>query len=75
VHELLGRTRALLTLTQLDDVLREQLPVNVPGARNYRSWRRRYGASLEQLAAEPLLDAALPASRAARAGAGARKVS
>jgi 4-alpha-glucanotransferase len=74
VHGLLGRTRALLTLTQLDDVLREQLPVNAPGAPGYPSWRRRYGASLERLTREPLLDAALPA-RAARDGGGARKVS
>ena len=75
VHALLGRTRAMLALTQLDDVLREQLPVNAPGAPSYASWRRRYGASVEQLIREPLLDGALPASRAARGGAGARKVS
>ena len=55
VHALLGRTRALLTMAQLDDVLRELLPVNAPGDARYPSWRRRYASNLEELAAEPLL--------------------
>jgi 4-alpha-glucanotransferase len=75
VHELLGRTRALLTLTQLDDVLRELEPVNRPGAPSNRSWRRRYSKSVEQLADEPLLDAAMPASRAPHEAVAARTFS
>ncbi len=55
VHALLGRTRALLAIAQLDDVLRELDPVNAPGDSRYPSWRRRYASDVEQLAAEPLL--------------------
>ena len=55
VHALLGRTRALLKLAQLDDVSRELTPVNAPSVSQYRSWRRRYGETVEQLAREPLL--------------------
>ena len=55
VHALLGRTRALLKVAQLDDILRELMPINVPSVPQYRNWRRRYGESIEQLAAEPLV--------------------
>jgi glycogen operon protein len=55
VHALLGRTRAVLELAQLDDVTRELSPVNAPSVPQYRGWRRRYGETVEQLAAEPLL--------------------
>ena len=58
VHALLGRTRALMVLVQLDDVLREILPVNAPGAPDYPSWRRRYSRTVEALGEEPLLAAA-----------------
>ena len=54
-HALLGRTRALLVLAQLDDVLRELAPVNVPSTQRYPPWRRRYARPVERLAAEPLL--------------------
>jgi 4-alpha-glucanotransferase len=54
-HALLGRTRALLVLAQLDDVLRELAPVNVPSTQRYASWRRRYSRPVEALADEPLL--------------------
>jgi 4-alpha-glucanotransferase len=49
--------------------------VNTPGAPSYRSWRRRYSRSVEQLADEPLLDAAMPASRAPREAVAARTIS
>jgi 4-alpha-glucanotransferase len=74
VHALLGRTRALLTMAQLDDVLRELLPVNSPGDSRYPSWRRRYAADVEQLAAEPLL-ASVAAALGAQRGRAARRVS
>lgn len=54
-HALLGKTRALLVLSQLDDVLREQRPVNMPSTQRYPNWRRRYPRPVEQLSAEPLL--------------------
>ena len=54
-HALLGRARALLVLAQLDDVLREHEPVNVPSTQRYRPWRRRYSRPVERLADEPLL--------------------
>jgi 4-alpha-glucanotransferase len=60
VHELLGRSRALLKLTQLDDVLRERNPVNIPGASRYPNWRRRYSVTVERLGDEPLLEVAAP---------------
>lgn len=66
VHELLGRTRALLVLTQLDDVLREQAPVNLPSTQRYPNWRRRYSVPLERLREQPLLDAAAAALAARR---------
>jgi 4-alpha-glucanotransferase len=55
VHALLGRTRAMLVLAQLDDVLRELLPVNVPSTPGYANWRRRYSTPIEGLADAPLL--------------------
>lgn len=58
VHSVLGRSRAMLALTQLDDVLREREPVNVPGAPRYASWRRRYSVPVERLGEEPLLGVA-----------------
>lgn len=54
-HALLGRTRAALVLAQLDDVLRERKPVNVPSTQRYAPWRRRYSRAIERLADEPLL--------------------
>lgn len=57
VHALLGRSRAVVALAQLDDVLRERAPVNMPAAPDYPNWRRRYGQTVEGLAREPLLGA------------------
>ena len=57
VHALLGRTNALMVLVQLDDALREILPVNAPGAHDYPSWRRRYLRTVDALGEEPLLAA------------------
>jgi 4-alpha-glucanotransferase len=66
VHALLGRTRALLVLAQLDDVLRETMPVNVPSTPRYANWRRRYGKKVENLGDEPLLEAVAAAFGALR---------
>jgi 4-alpha-glucanotransferase len=72
VHALLGRSRALLVLTQLDDVLRERLPVNLPSSPRYASWRRRYSVPLERFGQEPLLGAMAAALGARRESASAR---
>jgi 4-alpha-glucanotransferase len=69
VHELLGKTRALLVLTQLDDVLRELAPVNMPSTQRYPNWRRRYAVPVERLGNEPLLGAVAAALNAQRASA------
>jgi 4-alpha-glucanotransferase len=45
----------MLVLAQLDDVLRELLPVNVPSTPGYANWRRRYSTPIEGLADAPLL--------------------
>jgi 4-alpha-glucanotransferase len=74
VHELLGRTRALLVLTQLDDVLRERDPVNVPSTQHYPNWRRRYAVPVERLGDEPLLAAVAGALRGRRGNGQARSV-
>jgi 4-alpha-glucanotransferase len=74
VHTLLGRSRALLVLTQLDDVLRERQPVNLPSSPRYASWRRRYLVPVERLGDEPLLGAAAAALGAQRDFAPARPV-
>ena len=66
VHEFLGRTRALLVLTQLDDVLRELTPVNMPSTQRYPNWRRRYSVPVEGLGDQPLLGAVAAALRAQR---------
>jgi 4-alpha-glucanotransferase len=74
VHALLGRTRALMVLVQLDDVLREMLPVNSPSAPRYPNWRRRYAQTVEQFVEEPLL-AAVGAALGERRQSGAQSVS
>lgn len=75
VHALLGRTRAVLKLPQLDDVLRELMPVNAPSVPQYPSWRRRYGKTVEQLAAAPLLANVATALGTQRGRGGERQVS
>jgi 4-alpha-glucanotransferase len=67
VHGLLKRSRALLVLTQLDDVLRERQPVNLPSSARYPSWRRRYSVPVERLDDEPLLGT-VAAARGAQSG-------
>ena len=50
-HAFLARTGAALVVPQLDDILGETEPVNVPGTTTqYPNWRRKYGQTLEELA-------------------------
>ena len=50
VHRFLGRTTSMLTMVQLDDLLGEDDPVNVPAtSTEHPNWRRKYSSSLEDL--------------------------
>jgi 4-alpha-glucanotransferase len=49
-HSLLWQTHSAIVMLQLDDLIGETKPVNVPGTdRQYPNWRRKYGLSLEAL--------------------------
>src|SRR5205807_5525832 len=53
VHRFLGTTNCMLAMTQLDDLLAEQDPVNVPGTSSeHPNWRRKYSATIEDVASE-----------------------
>jgi 4-alpha-glucanotransferase len=49
MHRFLGRTRAFLAIAQLDDLIAEAEPVNVPGTVDHPNWRRKYNQPLEAL--------------------------
>jgi len=50
VHRFLGRTRCMLCMVQLDDLLDEHDPVNVPAtSTEHPNWRRKYSATIEDL--------------------------
>ncbi|MBB5047298.1 4-alpha-glucanotransferase [Rhodopseudomonas rhenobacensis] len=50
VHRFLGRTASVLAVTQLDDLLDEHDPVNVPAtSHEHPNWRRRYAHSIDSL--------------------------
>jgi 4-alpha-glucanotransferase len=50
VHRFLGRTTSMLTMVQLDDLLGEDEPVNVPAtSTEHPNWRRKYSHTLEGL--------------------------
>lgn len=56
VYRFLARTPALLLLAQIEDLIGETEPVNVPGtALEYPNWRRAIMPSVEQIAADPLV--------------------
>jgi 1,4-alpha-glucan branching enzyme len=69
----LGESAAPLVLANLEDLWGETAPQNVPGTTGERpNWRRRAGLTLEQMAAEPRVVAALRRlDGARRAAAGA----
>ena len=49
-HEFLARTRSLLAIVQLDDLVHEPDQVNVPGTSNENpNWRRKLSRTLEQI--------------------------
>jgi 4-alpha-glucanotransferase len=52
----LAATPCAIVMAQLDDVLGERAPVNVPGtSTEYPNWRRKLGTDVESLAADPRL--------------------
>jgi 4-alpha-glucanotransferase len=51
VHAYLGRTASALVVAQLDDLLDETDPINVPATTTeYPNWRRKYAKSLDEIA-------------------------
>ncbi|MBV9440071.1 MAG: 4-alpha-glucanotransferase [Candidatus Eremiobacteraeota bacterium] len=64
-HAFLARTSSLLVLAQLDDVVLEHDPVNIPATSGeYPNWRRRLSANVDELAHDPRLEAVIGALRA-----------
>jgi 4-alpha-glucanotransferase len=60
VHLYLARSATLLVAVQIDDLLGEIQPVNVPGTdREYPNWRRKLSADVEDIAARADLAACL----------------
>jgi 4-alpha-glucanotransferase len=49
MHRFLGRTRSVLAIAQLDDLIHETEPVNVPGTISHPNWRRKYRVPLEDM--------------------------
>jgi 4-alpha-glucanotransferase len=69
LHLYLARSATLLVAVQIEDLLGEVLPVNVPGTdREYPNWQRKVSADLEDIAARTDLAAQLDEIRLARGG-------
>jgi len=63
IQALLRRSPCLMIQYQLDDVLAEVTPVNIPGTwREYPNWRRKQALTLEELATDRSLSALPKAS-------------
>jgi len=53
----LAATACSIVMAQLDDILEEHAPVNVPGTSlQYPNWRRKLSTTVEALASDPRLD-------------------
>jgi 4-alpha-glucanotransferase len=60
IHRFLARTPALLLLAQIEDLIGETEPANVPGtAFEYPNWRRSIALPIEALARDPRVRSAL----------------
>lgn len=67
VHALLGRTASALVLCQLEDLLLEPTPVNIPGTLDeYPNWQRKLALPLEQAFEDPGVRSTMAAIVAAR---------
>jgi 4-alpha-glucanotransferase len=67
LHLYLARSATVLVALQIEDLLGETLPVNVPGTdREYPNWQRKVSADLEDMAARADLAACFEEIRLAR---------
>jgi 4-alpha-glucanotransferase len=56
-YRYLARSPARIVMVQIEDVLGERSPVNIPGTnREYRNWRRKLRDDLETIATDPRLE-------------------
>ena len=56
LHAAIARTPAMLAVVQLDDLLGELEPANIPGThREYPNWRRKLSSALDEIATDPRL--------------------
>ncbi|NBR30281.1 MAG: hypothetical protein EBT83_18020 [Betaproteobacteria bacterium] len=50
LHGAVARTRSMLAVVQLDDLLGETEPVNIPGTyREYPNWQRKLSLPVEEI--------------------------
>jgi 4-alpha-glucanotransferase len=57
LHAVVARTPAMIAMIQLDDVLGETEPVNIPGTTAaYPNWRRKLSRTLDEIDADPRLE-------------------
>jgi 4-alpha-glucanotransferase len=57
LHSAVARTPSMLAIVQIDDVLGETEPANIPGThREYPNWRRKLSRTLDEIAADPRLE-------------------
>ena len=69
LHTLVARTPSMIAIVQLDDVLGETEPANIPGTdAQYPNWRRKMSQSLEEIAHDPRLARLTQTMRAAGRG-------
>lgn len=54
LHAAVARTTAMIAVVQIDDILGETTPINIPGTyREYPNWQRKLNVSLEDFARDP----------------------
>ncbi len=76
VHAFLARTRAGLAMVQLDDLTDERDQVNLPGTTDqHPNWRRKQSIGLEELSANPRVQALAHILNSARPSRSSRKSS
>ena len=69
LHLYLARSAAILVALQLEDLLGETLPVNVPGThREYPNWQRKLAVAIDELPERGEIAAHLDEIHAARGG-------
>lgn len=57
LHTAIAQTPSMLAVVQLDDLLDEVEPANIPGTHSeYPNWRRKLSSTIEEIAADPRLE-------------------